>query len=235
MKIYIIIHENYESPGAIISWAEKNQHQISQIRLADGEQLPENCNEFDFLLILGGPHRSTVTLEECPHFNAQAEITLIKDAIAANKHVLGVCLGAQLIGEAYGDIAQLSPEMEIGAFDLTLTKAGQTDPLFADFPGSFPVGLWHKDMPGLNDNARILAYSAGCPRQIINYAPRVYGFQCHFELTQENVEARIDLKPHELTENANAPYVWSASEFSQHDYHAMNQLLFSFLDKFTAL
>ena len=232
MNIHFIIHESFEGPAAILTWAEKNNHQTRLTRLAMGEQLPASCNEFDFLIIMGGPQSPATSLAECPHFNAEAEINLIKATIAANKHVLGICLGAQLLGEACGGTFEHSPEKEIGAFDITLTAAGLADPLFADFPTTFPVGHWHGDMPGLNDHATLLAYSAGCPRQIINYAPRAYGFQCHFELTLASVQALINKSAQELSEYADAPYVWSATQLTQYDYQPMNQLLFKFLDKF---
>jgi GMP synthase (glutamine-hydrolysing) len=31
------------------------------------------------------------------------------------------------------------------------------------------VGHWHRDMPGLTAGAKVLATSAGCSRQIIQY------------------------------------------------------------------
>ncbi len=54
----------------------------------------------------------------CPHFNSLAEQAVIKKAIQANKIVLGVCLGSQLIGEALGAKFEHSPEREIGKFPI---------------------------------------------------------------------------------------------------------------------
>lgn len=53
------------------------------------------------------------------------------------------------------------------------------------------VGHWHNDMPGLVHDANIIAYSEGCPRQIIAYSNLVYGFQCHMEFTPEVIELLI--------------------------------------------
>ncbi|VEA31209.1 glutamine amidotransferase [Salmonella enterica subsp. enterica] len=57
-------------------------------------------------------------------------------------------------------------------------------------------------MPGLTDQATVLAESAGCPRQIVQYGNFVYGFQCHMEFTVEAVEGLIQ---HSQQELADAP------------------------------
>lgn len=46
-------------------------------------------------------------------------------------------------------------------------------------------------MPGLTPEAKIIAYSEGCPRQIIEYSKLVYGFQCHMEFNREVIELLI--------------------------------------------
>lgn len=57
-----------------------------------------------------------------------------------------------------------SPEREVGKFPITLTKGGITHPLFDHFGTVLEVGHWHNDMPGLAPDAKVIAYSAGCPR-----------------------------------------------------------------------
>ncbi len=51
--------------------------------------------------------------------------------------------------------------------------------MFSHFGKTLEVGHWHNDMPGLTPEAKIIAYSEGCPRQIVAYSDRVFGFQCH--------------------------------------------------------
>ncbi len=50
-----------------------------------------------------------------------------KKCIEANKAIIGVCLGAQLIGEALGAPYEHSPEKEIGSFPITLTEEGKNE------------------------------------------------------------------------------------------------------------
>lgn len=234
MKIHIIMHESFESPGAIEIWAKERGFDVSYTRQYLGESFPTEC-EFDFLIIMGGPQSPATTLEECPHYNAKKEIEFIKNAIKENKILLGVCLGAQLIGEALGGNFDHSPNREIGVFPVTLTEDGQQDSIIGKFPKEFLVGHWHGDMPGLTQEAKILVFSEGCPRQIVRYSPKIYGFQCHFEFTPEAILGMIENNSHELEEYKSLPYIWNAEKLKNHNYNEMNKLLFNFLDGISKL
>lgn len=230
MKLHIVTHQSFEAPAAIETWAHRRAYEISYTRLDQRDTLPEGSSSFDFLVVMGGPQSPTTTVAECPHFDATKEVRCIQTAIDDGKIVLGVCLGAQLIGEALGATFAHSPNKEIGVFELALTEAGTRDPIFSTFPEKFLVGHWHGDMPGLTRDAQVLATSQGCPRQIVKYTPRVYGFQCHFEFTPDVIEGMIHNCAHELAAGKNLPYVQSAQQLRQHNYTGMNALLFRFLD-----
>jgi GMP synthase (glutamine-hydrolysing) len=234
MHIQFIIHEHFEAPGAYEIWGKSRGHTLSYTRVYQGDPLPEELGTTDLLIIMGGPQSPATTPEECPWFDAQAEKTLISRAIEAGQTVIGVCLGSQLIGEALGAAFCHSPEKEIGKFPVRLTDAGKANPLFADFGHELNVGHWHNDMPGLTPQAKVLAYSEGCPRQIVEYGERVYGFQCHMELTPEVVELLIEHSQNDLRRAGEFRFVETAEKLRSHDYREMNQVLFSFLDKLTA-
>jgi GMP synthase (glutamine-hydrolysing) len=193
-----------------------------------------SCFDFDFLVVMGGPQSPATTKQECPHYDAQKEIALIKKAVAEGKIAFGVCLGAQLIGEALGASFDHSPNREIGVFPITLTEEGKKDPLIGSWPQTFDTGHWHGDMPGLTNDAKILAFSEGCPRQIVRYTSKVYGFQCHFEFTPEAIEAMIKHSTEELTEHAGKPFVETPDQLRKHDFTEINAKLFGFLDNLTA-
>ncbi|MFQ3393951.1 type 1 glutamine amidotransferase [Enterobacter mori] len=234
MHIHFIIHEHFEAPGAYEIWGKSRGCSLSYTRVYQDEPLPEELESTDMLIIMGGPQSPATTLKECPWFDAQAEMRLIGRAIKAGKTVIGVCLGSQLIGEALGAAFCHSPEKEIGKFPVRLTDAGKTNPLFENFGGGLDVGHWHNDMPGLTPQAKVLAYSEGCPRQIVQYGERVYGFQCHMELTSEVVELLIEHSQNDLRRAGEFRFVETAEKLRSHDYREMNQVLFSFLDKLTA-
>ena len=234
MHIHFIIHEHFEAPGAYEIWGKNRGCSMSYSRVYQGDPLPEDLQSTDLLIIMGGPQSPATTLQECPWFDAQAEIRLIGRAIEAGKTVIGVCLGSQLIGEALGAAFCHSPEKEIGKFPVRLTDAGKANPLFEDFGHELNVGHWHNDMPGLTPQAKVLAYSEGCPRQIVQYGERVYGFQCHMELTPEVVELLIEHSQNDLSRAAEFRFVETAEKLRSHDYREMNPVLFSFLDKLAA-
>lgn len=234
MKIHFIIHESFESPAAIETWGKTHHHILSYTRLYAGESLPFD-SEFDFLIIMGGPQSPSTTLAECEYFDAKSEINFIRQAIDENKLVLGICLGAQLLGEALGASHEHSPNKEIGVFNVMLTHDATEDPFISHFPNIFKVAHWHSDMPGLTPEAKVLATSEGCPRQLIRYKQGVYGFQCHFEFTPESVENMILHCRSELKDAGNLPYVQTEDELRKQDYSTMNQLLFQFLDSLQIL
>ena len=234
MHIHFIIHEHFEAPGAYEIWGKNRGCSLSYSRVYQGDPLPEDLESTDLLIIMGGPQSPATTLKECPWFDAQAEKALISRTIEAGKTVIGVCLGSQLIGEALGAAFCHSPEKEIGKFPVRLTEAGKANPLFEDFGHELNVGHWHNDMPGLTPQAKVLAYSEGCPRQIVQYGERVYGFQCHMELTPEVVELLIEHSQNDLRRAAEFRFVETAEKLRSHDYREMNQVLFSFLDKLAA-
>jgi GMP synthase (glutamine-hydrolysing) len=134
MNIHFLLHEFFESPAAILTWAESRGHKVSFTRFYENDSLPKSVKDIDFLIIMGGPQSPATSLSECPYFDSKREVGFIKDAIKSNKKVLGVCLGAQLIGESMGASFDHSPSKEIGVFDLTLTNEAKNDPLFFDFP-----------------------------------------------------------------------------------------------------
>lgn len=234
MHIHFIIHEHFEAPGAYEIWGKSRGCSLSYTRVYQGDPLPEALGHTDLLIIMGGPQSPATTREECPWFDAQAEKALISRAIEEGKTVIGVCLGSQLIGEALGAAFCHSPEKEIGKFPVRLTDAGKANPLFEGFGSVLNVGHWHNDMPGLTPQAKVLAYSEGCPRQIVQYSERVYGFQCHMELTPEVVELLIEHSQNDLLRAGEFRFVETAEKLRSHDYREMNQVLFSFLDKLTA-
>lgn len=231
MRVHFIIHEDFEAPGAYEAWAKQRGDEISYSRVYSGEALPENIEQIDFLIIMGGPQSPDTTKTQCSYFDAKAEQAVIAAAISAGKAVIGVCLGSQLIGEALGAEFAHSPEKEIGKYPITLTPAGKNHVLFSHFGDTLDVGHWHNDMPGLTEHAQILAFSVGCPRQIVAYSELVFGFQCHMELTPDVVELLIAHSESDLSRASEYRFVDSAEVLRSHDYTLMNEKLFIFLNK----
>lgn len=234
MRVHFVVHEAFEAPGAYETWAMARGHDITYSRVYLDEPLPRSAESIDLLIVMGGPQSPTTTKEECLHFDARAECALIAECVRAGRSVVGVCLGSQLIGETLGAPFEHSPEKEIGVFPITLTVGGKGHPKFAHFGEGLDVGHWHNDMPGLTADATIIAFSAGCPRQIVEYGPLVYGFQCHMEFTPDVVELLIAASEAELSTLTNHRFVQQPDVLRSNDYARMNEALYGFLDRLVA-
>lgn len=234
MKVHFIVHESFEAPGAYEAWVRERGYEATYSRVYVNDPLPMNADSIDLLVVLGGPQDPGTTLEQCPHFDAAAECRLISQAVNAQKAVVGICLGSQLIGEALGAKLGHSPEKEIGKYPITLTAEGKANNKVAHFGDLLEVGHWHNDMPGLTADAKILAVSEGCPRQIIEYSKLVYGFQCHMEFTSEVVELLIAASESDLASLTDRRFVQQPPALRANDWDEMNQKLFTFLDKLVA-
>ncbi len=233
MKIHVILHEKFEAPGAYLAWAALSGHDISMTKVYQYEKLPKNTDSFDFLIVMGGPQSPIGNNSKFPYFNAKSEINLIKQAIKADKFVVGVCLGAQLLGEAFGAKTEKSPFCEIGNFPIELTKEGLEDDKIKHFGKQAIVGHWHNDMPGLTDTAQVLATSKGCPCQIVKYSEKHYGFQCHLEFTNALAELLINSDKTLKQKSQTLPFVQSPQVIRNSNYSEMNNLLYEFLNKLT--
>lgn len=234
MHVHFIVHELFEAPGAFETWAASRRHTVTYSRLYLGESLPRTIADVDLLVVLGGPQRPDSSREQCLRFDAAAERRLIQQCVSTNKAVVGVCLGSQLLGEALGAPYEHSPETEIGNFPIWLTEAGKANDKFSHISDTVTVGHWHNDMPGLTPDAKVIAYSRGCPRQIVEFSEFMYGFQCHLEFNAEVIEFLIEASQSELSDRQEHNFVQQAAALREYDYTGMNNILFAFLDKLVA-
>lgn len=112
----------------------------------------------------------------------RTEMRLIEQALAQDKPVLGICLGAQLLAHVLGAPVTRHSVSEIGWHQLHTTDAGREDAVLAPLGTSTPVFQWHCYTFAIPRSAQHLARTAGCENQAFRYGKAAYGFQFHLEV-----------------------------------------------------
>jgi len=145
-----------------------------------GAPLPKEP-ETDALVVFGGEQAAT---DDHTHPYLPELARLMAAYTAADKPVLGICLGAQLLARAYGAENQVGTAREFGWVDVGLTEAGRSDPVLSVLPANFPIFQWHSDTFTLPAGAIHLAQSAAARHQAFRIGRATYGTQFHFEASR---------------------------------------------------
>ena len=107
----------------------------------------------------------------------------IRECVQRETAFLGVCLGGQLLAETLGGrVTANSPYGEKGTLCVTLTAAGEEDPLFAGIPREFISFQWHNDSFEIPAGGTLLATSAACTGQAFRFGACAWGTQFHPEV-----------------------------------------------------
>ncbi|MCK9420137.1 MAG: type 1 glutamine amidotransferase [Nitrospirae bacterium] len=183
MHVLIIKNVFTEGPGTIADYlvAEKIPYTICDLSI--GDTMPAQ-GSFTHLIIMGGP----MAVYEMNRYSYLVnEARLIKAAIKAKKHVLGVCLGAQMVAHVLGAKVYPGQKKEIGWLEVALTPDGMSDPLISELAlpdkNTAQVFQWHGDTFDLPLNTAWLASSDLFPNQAFRHTDRVYALQFHIEVT----------------------------------------------------
>lgn len=185
MRVHVFQHVAFEGLGCIADWLDTQQAQVSFTRFFAADPLPALEN-IDLLIVLGGP--MSVNDHDIHHWLSD-EKQLIQQVIAAQKPVLGICLGAQLIASALGSRVYPNSQKEIGWFTVDALPELPAD-VFA-FPMQIQVLHWHGETFDLPTGAVHLAKSAACAIQAFQYQQRVIGLQFHLETTLESAQQML--------------------------------------------
>jgi GMP synthase (glutamine-hydrolysing) len=137
----------------------------------------------DLVIVLGGP----IGVYECETYPFLTdEIAAVAARLHANKPILGICLGAQMMAAALGARVAPVPVKEIGYAPLTLTAAGRTSVLAP--LGASPVLHWHGDNCDLPVGCECLASTAHCLAQAFSRTPAQLALQFHLETDPARLE-----------------------------------------------
>ena len=154
---------------------------IITARPLDGDALPAPP-EVAGAMFMGGPMGVGDT---DAHPGLAAEREWLATAIEADKPILGVCLGAQLIAAALGAEVSPGPAPEIGFGTVRIRDPG--DPVVGGLAPDTPVLHWHGEAFDLPDGADLLAWSAQTPVQAFR-ANNAWGLLFHAEADAALIE-----------------------------------------------
>lgn len=200
MQIHYLQHVPFEGPANIARWASEQGHSLIGCQVYEGQPFPDLA-DVDGLVIMGGP----MNVDEgdlYPWLNAEKDF--IASIITAQKPILGICLGAQLLARVLGAKVYPGPEKEIGWFPIQRTPVARELPVCQAWPNTFSVFHWHGDTFDLPTGAILLANSAVCQHQAFFWGDRVLGLQFHLESTPDTIKTLIHHCQNELVP---APYI----------------------------
>ena len=187
-RLLALQHIECEPPAAYEDELRARGLELARVELDEGDDLPD-WRGFEAIVVMGGPMGA---YDERDHPWLTAEKRLLREAVAADVPVWGVCLGAQLLASALGARVYAGEKPEVGVLPVNLTPAASYDPVFANAPDSFPTLQWHRDAFELPPGATLLASSRIYPNQAFRVG-RSYGLQFHLEVSLELATAWGDV------------------------------------------
>jgi GMP synthase-like glutamine amidotransferase len=191
MRMAVLQHVEFEGPAAVADWAAARAFPLRVFHLYRDTTLP-SLSDFDMLTVMGGPMSAN---DEAQLGWLGPEIALVREAIAADKIVLGICLGAQIIAKALGARVYPGGTKEIGWFPVQRTGSHS---LFDGLPDSFTTFHWHGETFDLPHEATSLAKSKITETQAFAVGQHVLGLQFHMEATEQSVCALLKGAAHEI-------------------------------------
>lgn len=225
-RIHCIEHVAFETPGRIADWVVERGHSFAATRVYEAEPFPA-LDAFDALVVMGGP-MGVHDDERFPWLREEKQ--LIESALAADKRVLGVCLGAQLIAQVLGARVYRNRFKEIGWFPVHATEAGHAQ---WELPKEFLAFHWHGDAFDLPKDAVHLAKSAACEHQMFAFGKKVMGVQFHLEVTAVGID---DMLRHGAGDLGEGPYMQTPAAMTALSPNASgaHALLDALLDRWMA-
>lgn len=229
MRVHVLMHVDFEGPGSMATWFGSHGHSLSYTRFYEAMPALPELAQIDVLVIMGGP--MSVNDEQAFPWLV-TEKRFVQAAIQADKAVLGVCLGAQMIASALGARVYPNQQKEIGWFPVRAAGPAQGGEGFA-FPERIEVFHWHGETFDLPAGAVLLASSAACRNQAFQWGAKVIGLQFHLETTAQTAgriveNCRDELVPGDYVQGGQTILAAPGAR-----YEAINLLMGDILDYLT--
>jgi GMP synthase (glutamine-hydrolysing) len=184
-----MLEEFYE----FVQFSELHEEQIVKLNTyKTAEFPPSTIDDYDALFVGGSSDASVLNEEEFTFVKHCKK--LIRYCFDKNIPVLASCFGFQIaIEELGGKVIVDKKGMEMGIYQIQLTKEAKDDPLLHDYPDYFWAVSGHKERADkIPSNCIHLASSHLCPYHIVKFKNKpIYGFQFHPEVDRKDLITRI--------------------------------------------
>lgn len=187
LRALVLNHVPFEDLGSLEPPLVECGFAIETVDAATARFPLAQADDADLLVVLGGP----IGVYETDAYPFLAgEIACIRQRLAADRPVLGICLGAQLMAAALG--ARVYPGAhgaEIGWAPIEFSGSGELPQWFAPLvAGGLPVFHWHADTYDLPHGAKPLARSEFYEQQAFMVGQHGLALQFHPEVTAQGLE-----------------------------------------------
>jgi GMP synthase-like glutamine amidotransferase len=176
----VLVVENYPKTvsGLVGTALDEAGARCEIVRMHAGDRLPESHDTYNAMVLLGGAQSA---LDDADHPYLPDEAELARTFGEADKAVLGICLGAQLVARGHGAQNLLGRRLEFGWHPVRPTPEGKRDPVLSAIGAGAPLFHWHLDTFTLPPGAINLGSSDMTAIQAFRLGRAVYGIQFHFE------------------------------------------------------
>jgi GMP synthase (glutamine-hydrolysing) len=155
---------------------------------------PEPARRYDAVMVFGGSAHP----DQDDRFGwLEHEAEFLREVLAEEVPVFGVCLGAQMVARAAGAGVRPASAPEIGWLEVALTPEGDQDPVLGAMPERATVFQWHHYTFDVPPGGAELARSDVCT-QAFRLAQPAWGIQFHAEVTLPMVTAWAREDPEDL-------------------------------------
>ncbi len=179
MRVLAIVHQEDAGPGVFAEAITAAAGEVDNWLLPERREPPADPFGYDAVLVLGGA--MNVDQEEANGWLA-GEKALLRELLARERPLLGLCLGSQLLAEAAGAEPRRASRPEIGWHRVELTPEGADDPLLAPLAPGAEVFQWHSYEFPLPPGAVPLARSEVC-LQAARLGESAWAIQFHPEVS----------------------------------------------------
>ena len=190
-KVLVFQHVASEPLGHLDPLLRASGVRIRYVNFGREPHAQPDVRRYDGLVVLGGP-MNVDQAGQLPHLSYEMEA--IRAAMATERPVLGICLGAQLLAAAMGGVVHPNPVPEIGWYRLHMRPDAHHDPLFRHFEHHAPyVFQWHAYTFAPPPGAFQLAWTRNCRNQAYRLRDHAWGLQFHLEADAALIERWLAL------------------------------------------